>query len=116
MTLFAGSSCAHGPEVNGCVVDPLAKGFDCAVDETHESFVKFEDSPDLVCLSPDDLSLFLKGCKNHQLTAVTTCELNYPNLEFLCTLPVGSQFSLSLEKADNYYCMSHKDYAQITCK
>lgn len=58
--LFCG--CAGAPDVAVCVSDPESGGYQCSF-KGKSSFLKYQDSANYTCLSPDDLDLLTSYIK-----------------------------------------------------
>lgn len=51
------TGCGSGPRVDVCISDG-SKGMDCVTPKKKEYFVKYADTENYVCLSPDDFKVF----------------------------------------------------------
>lgn len=116
---FAASSCGHhGPDVRLYEVDPSNHGFQCS-SRKGCSFMSFADSllvrPEdkLSCVRPDYLELVIKACKQHQILPVTICELDAGMLSFNCKPVIGDPYTLAVDLADNYACLSDQDFRRM---
>lgn len=117
LALFAawvsGASCVHGLRVTGCVVDPPLKGYDCYHGRTGEEFRPFEDPRVLKCTSALDAEAFLKACKlEHVVLSIPWC--TFGGGVFDCLRADGTHYTLSVDQATNYYCLSPKDIGRIS--
>jgi hypothetical protein len=114
------ASCAHGPDVTGCVVDVKNSGFQC-YDKKHKDgfFRDLSYAKDLLCHSPEEVESFLKMCKEGKVTPVIQCTYKQDQAQFSCVSSSGGvPIGLPFDQADNYFCVSKKDFKRITerCK
>jgi hypothetical protein len=56
---------------------------------------------------------FLKECKQGRVIEVTLCSFDPDKGAFLCSISGGAPVQLPVEQADNYYCMSSKDFKRV---
>jgi len=69
----------------------------------------------LRCVSPNDLEIVLKACKNHDsIPAYTLCELDLTRFKFFCQrTDLNYGYYLDMRKADNYFCTNDADRRRI---
>lgn len=93
-----------------CIVDAKSLGFQCSKDQgATGQFILFEQGVALECASPEDTEKFLKACKDHKVVEVTICSYSVEKKSFVCE----DGTLISIEKADNYVCLSPKDRTRL---
>jgi hypothetical protein len=115
LSLFvtSSSSCAHGPKVQGCVVDHKRQTFDCEGVGGNQITLPLSKGTDLYCFSPQDFEQFMKACKQGIVKRFPTCQYTPTKSKFTCKGENNSLFDLSTEKVDNYFCVNHRDRNRI---
>ncbi len=79
-----------------------------------KSFIPLAEGQKLNCASPTELEDFLRACENHKLIDVEICHFNHAEQGFECVNPDDHKSILiSVEDADNYFCVSDRDLARI---
>lgn len=107
------SSVIQGPKVEGCVVDAESEGYQCVEYPEKERFIPFSMGQDLECMSPADLENMLLSCRRKTVD-LTLCAVNYEADLFSCIDPHNEEFEISLEDADNFFCMSPGHLQRVT--
>jgi hypothetical protein len=108
------SSCKTGPKVSACIVDYKNNKFQCMHYKNGPFEMSFQEGHELLCSSPDDTNEFLKSCKIGPKPAeVTLCSYRREWSDFRCVEPDGDSFSLVVEAAENYFCLSPRDLKRV---
>lgn len=97
------------------MVDAKESGYQCVKYPDTRFFLSYEQGKDLKCVSPTDLELGLKACKQHSpLPDYTICELDLVRQMFYCKLDSASAGSfMSPQEVDNFFCLSDQDRRRI---
>lgn len=108
--------CAPGMNSTVCVVDPPNAGYQCSTDRQPGYYINWEQGKDLICASSADAEEFLKSCKQHEILPITLCTYEASPPGFLCKAPgtgPGEGVVISLDQANNYFCLSPKDHRRL---
>lgn len=109
------ADCAHGIRLEVCLVDAVNSGFRCSGEDIKKKFfLTFDQGKSLVCASLTDIEQFVKACKEKRTLEITLC--SYDSGSFLCIDPIKNSFRLSLDKVDNYFCLSPKSQVRMRAR
>jgi hypothetical protein len=92
-------------------VDVKRAGFACVDENQKDLFIPFDQGRDKVCASPKDTEAFLKACKAHKLIEITLC--SWDTIDFKCKDPSGASYGFCPACAENYFCLSEKDWGRV---